>query len=306
LGGFTPGVVGNRRRRIVTKNQEDTPVIASSRIASSQSAERLKPFIFLIVGLVVMTIFGSLSQVVTLGAARAAAFWIIEASLVTLSLLWICPRFKWPTDSWKAFVLKHLSVAVICSFALVGPSFLLDIPFGLTDILHSAHASFPDLMEMLAYEILLEAAVLFAPCLLIITAINWLTQAGPFGVAPERVDEADQLAGAPAIAENKTPLFWSKLERRRHGRLLALEAQQHYINVHTTVGSELIKYGFGDAVQELRHWEGAQIHRSFWVARSAITDIVVDGRKSVAVLSNGLEVPISRNRKEGALTRFAP
>jgi hypothetical protein len=275
-------------------------------VASYQSAERLIPFIFLMVSLVVMTFYGSVSEVVTLGAVRAATFWVVETAMVILALLWIFPRFKWPADSWKAFALKILGAALFCSITFAGPSFVLDIVFGLADINELMRASLSGLAVTLAYEIVMEALVLLAPCLLILTALTWLTRAGPFGDMRDRAEESSLSAIASANDDSRSPPFWNKLQRKRHGRLLALEAQQHYVVVHTTVGSELIHYGFGDAVKELKDWEGAQVHRSFWIARSAITDIMVDGRNSVAVLSTGFEVPISRGRRQQALARFAP
>lgn len=186
------------------------------------------------------------------------------------------------------------------------PSVMLDIAFGMIDLHRIEQASASELAAILAYEIPSEALVLFVPCLLLITAMVWLSAGGPFSVRSDGRDPDASFAKPVSDAPVFAPPFWSKLQRKRHGRLLALEAQQHYLVVHTTVGSELIYYRFRDAVDELRDWEGAQVHRSFWIARSAIADIVMDGRKSVAVLRTGLEVPISRGRREGALARFAP
>lgn len=88
-------------------------------------------------------------------------------------------------------------------------------------------------------------------------------------------------------------------ERLPHGlrtaRLLALEAEDHYLRVHTDGGSGLILLRLADAVAELSSVEGAQTHRSWWVARKAIVAAKrLDGRAALT-LDGGQEVPVSRS-----------
>ena len=49
-----------------------------------------------------------------------------------------------------------------------------------------------------------------------------------------------------------------------------------------------------DAIAELEGLEGAQTHRSWWVARDAVESTRRDGDKFVLVLKGGVEAPISR------------
>jgi DNA-binding LytR/AlgR family response regulator len=70
--------------------------------------------------------------------------------------------------------------------------------------------------------------------------------------------------------------------------------------VHTSLGEELILMRLADAVRELEGAEGLQVHRSWWIAKSGITDEKrVDGR-SLLVLPNGTEVPVSRSYRAKA------
>ena len=74
--------------------------------------------------------------------------------------------------------------------------------------------------------------------------------------------------------------------------LLAIEAQEHYVKVHTEHGSELIYYRFGDALRDLQTWPGLQVHRSFWVTRAAVARIEHSDRRTRLVLRNKELVPV--------------
>ncbi|MBH1942619.1 LytTR family transcriptional regulator DNA-binding domain-containing protein [Erythrobacter sp. YJ-T3-07] len=90
--------------------------------------------------------------------------------------------------------------------------------------------------------------------------------------------------------------FLDRLPAHLGSDLLALEMEDHYVRVHTALGSELILLRMRDAVAELGGVEGAQVHRSWWVARDAVEDVKRDGRNLRLVLTGGLEAPVSRAR----------
>ena len=81
---------------------------------------------------------------------------------------------------------------------------------------------------------------------------------------------------------------------RRFGReVICLQMEDHYVRVHTALGSELILMRLSDAVSRTGR-EGLQVHRSWWVASDAIAHVVRDGRNFRLKLLNGLEVPVAR------------
>ena len=90
--------------------------------------------------------------------------------------------------------------------------------------------------------------------------------------------------------------FLDRLPAHLGSDLLALEMEDHYVRVHTALGSELILLRMRDAVGELEGIDGAQVHRSWWVARDAVEDVKRDGRNLRLVLPGGLEAPVSRAR----------
>lgn len=82
--------------------------------------------------------------------------------------------------------------------------------------------------------------------------------------------------------------------RRRHARLIAVEAYDHYLKVHTDAGEELITARFSDALAELALAHGFQTHRSWWVPAEAIEMVRWRRGAGQAALTGGLTVPISR------------
>jgi hypothetical protein len=78
--------------------------------------------------------------------------------------------------------------------------------------------------------------------------------------------------------------------------LWAVEAEDHYVRLHTSRGSALILLRLADAAAELDGMEGARVHRSWWVARSAVAGAGRRGAQTVLKLPDGLEVPVSRSQ----------
>ncbi|MBJ7412617.1 MAG: LytTR family transcriptional regulator DNA-binding domain-containing protein [Phenylobacterium sp.] len=126
--------------------------------------------------------------------------------------------------------------------------------------------------------------VLFGPVLLVslaITAINMLI---------ESRREAATTAAGP-----QPPRFLERLPLKLRGaEIWAVEAEDHYLRLHTSKGQDLILLRLADAVAELEGIEGAQVHRSWWVARDAITEARRGDGRAVLTLKDGAEVPVSR------------
>ncbi len=81
----------------------------------------------------------------------------------------------------------------------------------------------------------------------------------------------------------------------RTADLWALEAEDHYLRVHSSAGTTLILMRLSDAVAALTRLEGAQTHRSWWVARSAVRPIEAGQGRAVLSLPDGTRVPVSRS-----------
>ena len=83
--------------------------------------------------------------------------------------------------------------------------------------------------------------------------------------------------------------------KHRSARLIALEAEDHYVRVHTDAGSELLPMRFADALAELERAYGYRLHRSWWVSAQAIERVRWTRGGGEARLAGGLVAPVSRS-----------
>lgn len=89
--------------------------------------------------------------------------------------------------------------------------------------------------------------------------------------------------------------FPDRLPPRLRGAVIrAVQAEDHYLRIHTDRGSDLILMRLSDALDELEGLEGAQTHRSWWVAREAVRDVARGDGRATLTLDDGVTVPVSR------------
>ena len=91
--------------------------------------------------------------------------------------------------------------------------------------------------------------------------------------------------------------FLTRLPIEKRGPLVRLEAQDHYLKVVTEAGESLILLRFGDALRAVAGQEGAQVHRSHWVARTGIMQSKRLKGRDILLTRDGFEVPVSRSYK---------
>jgi DNA-binding LytR/AlgR family response regulator len=77
--------------------------------------------------------------------------------------------------------------------------------------------------------------------------------------------------------------------------VLCLQMEDHYVRVHGQSGSTLELMPLKDAIERFG-CTGIQVHRSWWVATGAVSAAERDGRNWRLKLTNGLIVPVARNR----------
>jgi hypothetical protein len=98
-----------------------------------------------------------------------------------------------------------------------------------------------------------------------------------------------------AIDPSQPPKFLERMPLKLRGaELWAVEAEDHYLRLHTSKGQDLILMRLADAVDELEGIEGAQVHRSWWVARDAIAEARRGDGRATLTLKDGSEAPVSR------------
>ncbi len=125
-----------------------------------------------------------------------------------------------------------------------------------------------------------------------------LTMVLPFGTAYLMVERRLLHRPATRAPPEQSPAgpakLLARLSPRLGGQVLALQGEDHYVRVHTALGSELVLMRLGDAIEELGGLTGERVHRSWWVAREAVGAARVNGRRASLALTNGLDVPVSR------------
>jgi len=106
----------------------------------------------------------------------------------------------------------------------------------------------------------------------------------------EAVAAPEFVAEAPV----EGPRVLARVPLKARGELLALQAEDHYVRIHTSAGDALVLMRLADAVAEADGIEGLRVHRSWWVARAAVRDARAEGRRATLTLSNGVSAPVTR------------
>lgn len=156
--------------------------------------------------------------------------------------------------------------------------------------------------------ILIGLAVGLSVSLLLI-AINWAA----LGAVPDNMSYLTQLvtntmavaaiiaialhflgAPEPAAAEaNQVPLL-DRMDLNKRGALVSISVQDHYVEVVTTTGRNLILLRLSDAIRETGTTPGLQVHRSHWVATDQVRSASRKGERAILTMSSGDEIPVSR------------
>jgi len=82
------------------------------------------------------------------------------------------------------------------------------------------------------------------------------------------------------------------------GNILALSAQDHYVNIITENGEHLNRMTMKEAVSMLPENTGIQVHRSHWVSNNAMMALSKNSDRYFLKLRNGQQVPVSKAKVE--------
>lgn len=117
-----------------------------------------------------------------------------------------------------------------------------------------------------------------------------------------------ETVSADATADDEAPRILERLPVDKRGRLISLSVSDHYVEVVTARGRFLVLIRLKDAIAEAQGEPGLQIHRSHWVAFSAIDAVERTQGKLTVVTTAGERLPVSRSfaeavREAGLLPR---
>lgn len=284
----------------------DTPPLIFNKgtIASTAVSFAVPLFAALLLGW-----YGASLPLVGIGSSTAIAYW-----LAILMTTWLA----FETGGWAAaYILRPLKprfIVVIITGCVVGG--LAARPFVVYIIgtfLGAAQGTDPSPVAAPQFIWSVEWLTGFlqeaAAILLLWIGAN-LMMRGPlhlprFGYAPlpsaQRYLRGDRMDSSDGVPD---PEFVKRLEEISQDGVTALEAEDHYVRVHSEGGSELIHYKFADAIHEMRGQSGLQVHRSFWVNKTSIVSMVKRGRSYDIVLKGGKRIPVGQTYKQSAATAF--
>ncbi|HEX8262881.1 MAG TPA: LytTR family DNA-binding domain-containing protein [Allosphingosinicella sp.] len=135
----------------------------------------------------------------------------------------------------------------------------------------------PWLLPQLAWQVLVVLLLIMA-----LRALLW-----------RRIVETRTVV-VPPLPEAERAFRMRLSAKRRGARLIALEAEDHYVRVHTDAGSELVAMRFSEAVEQLALAHGYRLHRSWWAAADAVEAVRWKRGTGEARLAGGLTAPVSR------------
>ena len=112
-------------------------------------------------------------------------------------------------------------------------------------------------------------------------------------VKPE-AEEIEELSDAPVRVSASRPQLMSRLPQSlKEAEIISFSMQDHYVEVTTTLGKHMLLMRFADALELLDPLQGVQLHRSHWSSVNHLTSLRKEGRKHIAILSDGRELPVS-------------
>lgn len=97
-----------------------------------------------------------------------------------------------------------------------------------------------------------------------------------------------------ASPETRAPALLQRLPVEKRGALVALSATDHYVEVITENGRELVLMRLADAIAETAPIRGMQVHRSHWIALEQVRGVERRGEGALLYMGKGLEIPVSR------------
>ena len=86
-----------------------------------------------------------------------------------------------------------------------------------------------------------------------------------------------------------------RLPTEKRGALVSLSVQDHYVEVVTTNGSDLLLMRLSDAIREASPSNGMRVHRSHWINLDYVLKANRQAERTLVVMRDGREIPVSRS-----------
>lgn len=260
-------------------------------------AALLSPRYWLTVGVVVLVfwITGPFGTLAAMGPVKRLAFWL----LLHGAAFTIATAAAAVADRALAPLLRHKLMRMMIGSALAAApigGWIVALESGLMGDL----ATVEEFVRQVAVS--LPLCVLF--CLLIYLTSSGRGSAQPARDMPHSSPATPSPPPNPAVDRPEPPALLLRLKPETRGRLLRLSVQDHYTDVVTSRGRELILLRFSDAIKETGATPGLQVHRSHWVADDVVRRLSRGPNRLMLELTDGSEIPVSRTYAADVRARF--
>jgi hypothetical protein len=164
----------------------------------------------------------------------------------------------------------------------------------------------------------LELASAMAPGVIMMIAVNY-TYDRLFGyprlryAVPVHLPTAQEAAarattesaGDPPPPARVAPRLFERSRLPPGSEIWALTAEEHYVRIHSDRGTDLVRYRFADALEDVADaGMGLRVHRSWWVRPDRVEAWTDRGRSLELLLRDGTRVPVSLAFRAAALAQL--
>ncbi len=147
----------------------------------------------------------------------------------------------------------------------------------------------------------LESSLSALPLCAIFCLLSYLTTGQSLETTANAVTDTDD--DTKREAKGVAPLL-ERLPPQKRGELLRLSVQDHYTQIVTTRGRQLVLLRFADALKEIGETQGLQVHRSHWIADTDVIALRKQAGRLLLMTRDGSEIPVSRSYNAAVQARF--
>lgn len=216
----------------------------------------------LALAIVILTLSGPFGTDDTLAPSARAAYWATVVVLTYTAGVLVNRLFAgngWGEGAWR--IVSVLVTALVATVIVLALNY---VTFDRTPL--GMHAGWFLTVEILVVAVLVSAGLYV-----------WTRPAPDTGETSPR-----------------PPALLDRLPLDRRGPLVAISVQDHYVQVITTRGQDLVLMRLVDAIRETGDVPGLQVHRSHWVALDQVRAAKRTGERAVLTMTGGQEIPVSR------------
>ncbi|MDR7089470.1 LytTR family DNA-binding domain-containing protein [Cellvibrio fibrivorans] len=261
-----------------------------------------------------LLVAASLSVLFTLVKPEASAglgfwarfsFWVLHIGIGLLAILLAsyCLRF------WRLAQLStvlSLGITGVIGAALAAPLYCVVELMYPPELIDGA-------LDEFASQGWWQAIVAEFACVMPIMLMSWYTVNLPYLLnkpvlttisEPDAPDDSfDETEKEIQERKQRLEHLYERLPEVLGRDIVAISSDLHYLNVYTTLGKTMIlgslKY-YAEALVD----SGMQVHRANWVAKKHIVKVHITTTDAYCVMTNGLKVAISRNKRKEVKNYF--